>query len=1047
MITKVKCTIFRWPVLLHFAGLLSITGAVGAVEPVGFNRDVRPILSESCFACHGPDAAHGRQAELRLDEREPAMRGGESGKPAIVPGDPAGSELIRRVTSDNPDLAMPPPDSHFSITHAQRDILTRWIREGAKYEKHWAFVAPEKAETPAKVHPVDHWVDQAIKREQLKPGPPADRRTLLRRLAQDLTGLPPSPGEIARFLADDSPDAYEKQVDRLLGSVHFGEHFAVSWLDAARYADTNGYSIDGGRHQWIWRDWVIDSFNKNQPYDQFLIEQLAGDLLADASESQIVATGFNRNHSITHEGGTIPEENLTNYVADRVKTTSETFLGLTMACAQCHDHKYDPISQRDYYRFFAFFNTLSDKGLDGNAGRNARPSIRASSVLADPAEAEAVRAELAQLQAKFLRPLPAARASWEAAQRHDLEQRGRDLTVNPLKILNVSAPNGNPERLSIVDDATSVTIAGGDFSAYNVLAELPADGPPISGIRLVFLPGKNGHIGYGKKAFQDRFHLGHVSMSTSPYPAGNVDLNALLPVRRLSATTTHGDHHVSEVLVSDPLTGWVPGGDTGAPQHLTLTFAKPLDPAEHQYLNTELLFNYTRGASPQKFQIRAITGHDDGSPHPQEITALLVADPAVRTPEQDQKIAEYFRAYGPEKSALRVQIRNLEERLDMLTKKHPVLVMDTAKEPRRTHILDRGVYSAPLEAVTPGTPEVLPPLAVTDDFDPATGDFKDREATRLDLARWFVRSDHPLTARVAANRLWERFFGRALSVISADLGSQGQWPSHPELLDWLAVEFIESGWDRKHMVRLIVTSDAYRRSSNATPEQLRTDPLNTWLARGPRFRLSAEQIRDKALAVSELLVPRVGGPSVKPYQPGDLWRPISHYGSSPATAQTFIQSHGEKLYRRSLYTYWKRTQPPANLAVFDAPNREVCTIGRIPTNTPLQALVTLNDTQFVEAARAFAERLLRLPDADDAARLSAGFEMVTAREPSAEEMTTLLGALKRGRQTYEQDSSAAHALLSVGESSRDPAMNPVEHAAWTQVASLLLNLSETLTRR
>lgn len=1026
--------------------MCAAAATVGAQDEVGFNRDVRPILSRSCFACHGPDAAHGQQGELRLDLREAALKGGESGKPAIVPGEPDESEMIRRIFSDDPDFAMPPADSHFEIAAEDRETLARWIGEGAEYQEHWAFVPPVKAATPAEVHPVDHWISEALARENLEPGPPADRRTLIRRLTQDLTGLPPTPEEIADFLADTSPDAYEKLVDRLLGSVRFGEHFASAWLDAARYADTNGYSIDGGRHQWIWRDWVIRSYNENQPFDRFLVEQVAGDLLPEATESQVVATGFNRNHAITHEGGTIPEENLVNYVADRVKTTSETFLGLTFACAQCHDHKYDPISQREYYRFFAFFNTVGDRGLDGDGGVNARPSIKAASPLADPAEAEAVRAELEALRAELRRPLPEARAAWEAAQRRELEARGRDLTVRTLEVLNVSSPNGNPERLSVGDDF-SVRVSRGDFAAYNVLARMPTDGPPVTGIRIEFAAGKNGQIGYGGGEFKDRFHLGHVTFSTSSFPAENVDLNAKLAIAGASATSAEDGHRVSGVLGSDRLVGWVPALGAGAPQHLTLTFAEPLIPGEHPYLTTELVFNRARNASPAKFQIRAITGEDDGSPHPPEVTELLLADPDARGPEENRRLREYFRSQAPAKARVRHQIRNLEQRLAVLTEKHPVMVMNTADNPRRTHILDRGLYSSPLEEVTPGTPEVLPPLATAEAFDPASGSFRERPANRLDLARWMVRRDHPLTARVAVNRLWERFFGRALSAVTADLGTQGQWPSHPELLDWLAVDFMENGWDRKRMIRKIVTSETYRRSSDATPEQLRADPRNQWLARGPRFRLTAEQIRDQALAVAGLLVPRVGGPSVKPYQPGDLWRSISHYGSTPATAQTFVRDNGEALYRRSLYTYWKRTQPPANLAVFDAPNREVCTLGRIPTNTPLQALVTLNDPQFVEAARVLAKRIMRLPAADDAGRARAGFEIVTAREPSAEEAAILLETLGREREVYRRDPAAADALLGVGESPRADDLPAPEHAAWTQVATLLLNLSETLTRR
>lgn len=1029
-----------------------LTVPVSAAETLGFNRDVRPVLSKTCFACHGPDAA-AVKGELRLDIREHALKGGESGKPAIVPGDPAASEIIKRITSTDPDDVMPPPDAHMNFTKRDVEILTRWVKEGAHYEGHWAFQAPVRPPLPADAakggNPIDAFIGTRLTAEKLTFSPEADRRTLIRRLALDLTGLPPSPEEIQAFVADTAPDAYDRLVDRLLASPRFGENFAVSWLDASRYADTNGYSIDGGRQQWIWRDWVIKSFNANQPFDQFLTEQIAGDLLPGATEQQIVATGFSRNHAITHEGGTIPEENLVNYTADRVKTTSETFLGLTMACAQCHDHKYDPISQRDYYRFFAFFNTLGDAGLAGDRGVNAAPAINAASSLANPAEAETVKADLEAARQAFAAPIPEAQSKWEAAQREDLATRGRDFSLIPLETVTVTSPNGNPDRLKIQPDH-SVTIGGGDFAAYNVLSKLPAAGSPIRGVRIVFssTPASKGKLGFGSaKGLEQNFLLSTVTTSVSSFPAGNVDLNATLPIARFSASGSQPGHDVRHVFNTDPLVGWAPPTGSTEPQNLTLTFAEPIQPSSTPYLTTEILFNYGSTTSPAKFQIFAFTGADDGSPHPADVTALLLSDPATRTPEQAARLTAWFHEIGAEKAALRARIANLEERLAVLTKKHPVLVMNTSPKPRKTHILDRGLYSSPTEEVSPGSPTVLPPLSTDPAFDPATGSYKDRPANRLDLARWMTRANNPLTARVAVNRLWEHFFGRALSASSADLGSQGQWPSHPELLDWLAVDFRENQWDRKRLIRLIVTSRSYRQSSNTTPEILKRDPANELISRGPRFRLSAEQIRDQALAVSGLLVERIGGPSVRPYQPGDLWRQVSHYGSSPATSQTFVQDHGEKLYRRSLYTYWKRTLPPTNLSTFDAPNREICSIGRLPTNTPLQALVTLNDPQFVEASRALAVQLLSQPHPDDRARLSAAFEKITSRPPKETELTILENSLKRERSRYQADTAAATKLLQIGESPQNSTLPIPEQAAWTQLASTLLNLSEAITRR
>lgn len=1012
-----------------------------AEEPIVFNRDIRPILSKNCFACHGPDAAHGQKGKLRLDLVEFALKGGESGQPAIVPGKPEVSQLVKRIHSTDPNLIMPPPESHLELKPEEKERLARWIAGGGKYQGHWAFqtpVAPPVPEIPeAGENPIDRFVAERLAKEKMSFSPEADRSTLLRRLSLDLTGLPPTPEETHAFLADTAPGAYERQVDRLLASPRFGEHMAVTWLDAARYADTNGFSIDGGRHQWLWRDWVIKAFNDNKPYDQFLIEQLAGDLLPNASEQQLVASGFNRNNAVTHEGGTIPEENLVNYVADRVKTTSETFMGLTMACAQCHDHKYDPISIREYYQFFAFFNTVDDIGLDGNAGVNPRPVMHAGSCLSTPEETARVQADLERLKAEFALPIPEAQAVWEAEQIRDLTTRGQDLHLHALKAKSATAPNGNPDRIRIEEDG-SVSIKGGDYSAYNVLCDLPREAGLIRGLRVVFHAANTNQIGYGKaKGLENNFVLSTLTVSTSPFPASNVDLNAALPLARISATGAQPGYAPSRILDTTPTNGWAPPTGADGPQHITITFAEPIDPKSTPYLTTELLFNYGNNCSPNRFQLFAFTGQDDGSPHPEDITSILLTEDPQRTPEERAALQSYFHATSTAKAPLRHQIANLEERLAVLTGKHPVMVMNTSAKPRKTHVLDRGVYSSPLEEVTPGTPAILPPL-------PAPGD---RELNRLDLARWMTRPDHPLVARVAVNRSWEAVFGRGLAASSADFGSQSPWPSHPELLDWLAVHFSTTGWDTKGLLRLLVTSRAYRQSSDTTPEMLERDPRNDWLGRAPRWRLGAEQVRDQALAVSGLLVERLGGPSVRTYQPGDLWRQISHYGSSPATSQTFVQDHGEKLYRRSIYTYWKRTLPPANLAVFDAPNREVCTIGRTTTNTPLQALVLLNDPQFVEAARAHAAKILRSNFPDDAARLARLFTETTGRPPAIEEAETLTKSLQRERARYGASPEEARTVLSIGESLAPSGISPTELAAWTQIASLLHNLSETVTRR
>lgn len=1005
--------------------------AASAAEKVLFNRDVRPILSKNCFACHGFDAKK-READLRLDVRESAIGKADSGKAAIVPGKVEESELWHRINTKDADEIMPPPKHHAPLGPQEIEVLRRWIEQGADYEGHWAFTKPVSPAVPAAPveggNVIDSFIQQTLKEKHLAFSPEADRGTLLRRLSLDLTGLPPSPEEVQTFVADPAPEAYEKAVDRLLASPHYGERMAMPWLDAARYADTNGYSIDGGRHAWLWRDWVIKAFNDNLPYDQFLIKQLAGDLLPNATDADVIATAFQRNHSITHEGGTIPEENLANYTADRVKTYGEAVIGLTMACAQCHDHKYDPITQKDYYQMFAFFNRLDDIGLDGNGGNNARPAIMAMTPLSTPAEVEKVKVDLAAAEAELAQDRPVEQAQWESRQKAAHVQMGKDFQTQPCELIAATTPNGSPDRLKLQADH-SLDIHGGDYAAYTIASKLPAGMKEVHGLRMVFEPSAHAKnsLGYNNGTFV----MTTVNVAATGFPAGNVDPNAPLPLKRITASDQRPGFPVTALWSSDPKTGWSPQGGS-QPQHLTLTFAQPLDATILPYLTAEIVFNYAGGSNPGKVRMFAFTGETNDSDLPADVLAAIQTEPAQRSPEQAKRVSDFFREFSEERAQARHRVANLRERLQVLTHKHSILVMNESKKPRKTHVLDRGVYSSPLDEVQPNTPAFLPALTK-------------ENPTRHDLAQWTVSRDHPLTARVTVNRLWEIAFGRGLSTSTADFGSQGVWPTHPELLDWLAVHFMERGWNVKEMIKLIVMSRTYRQSSHTTAEVMERDPLNEWYARGPRFRLSAESIRDQALAVSGLLVDRIGGPSVKIYQPGDLWRAVSHYGSTPATAQTFVQDHGEKLYRRSLYTYWKRTLPPTSLATFDAPNREVCTVGRTNTNTPLQALVLLNDPQFVEAARHFALRLLR-QNGDDRARLSYGFRAVTSRDPSDREIVLLESALREETAKFSGKEESARQYLSTGESPVSAEFPLEKQAAWTAVAQLLLNLSETITR-
>ena len=1029
---------------------LGATAHLTRAATLDYNRDIRPILSENCFACHGPDEK-ARKAKLRLDVAESA-HAERDGITPFKPGDLGNSDAWTRITSEDADEVMPPPKSHLTLAAQEKAKLKAWIEQGAKYAGHWSFIAPRKAELPAgrNAQPIDAFVQARLAEEGLKPSAAADRGMLLRRLSLDLTGLPPSAAEVEAFVADRDPQAYEKRVAGLLKSPHFGERLALDWLDAARYADTNGFSIDGGRHIWLWRDWVIQAFNDNLPYDRFLLEQLAGDLLPERTEAQLIATGFQRNNMVTHEGGTIAEENLTNYNADRVKTLGEAVLGLTLGCAQCHDHKFDPIKQKDYFQTFAFFNSLGDKGLDGNGGVNPGPFVEARTVLKTGEEPQ-LRAQIAALRAQLAQPATGVLSAWEKRERERLATRGRKLQLHPLKVLKVSTPNRG-SGFDLEDENRVRLRQTGDLGAFDISTALPKLDAPITALRVVFhpvpeLPGG----GWGSGPMQARrarakpaaptaetvakgtFMLTAIAATADAIPGDQVNLFKLLPIARVTANSWEPANPPAGCLDPRNESGWSPDLATEGPVHLTATFAAPLRAEATPFFTVQLNFGHGQSLVPGLVELFAVTGIDDGTDLPPEIVAVLGTPAAQRTAEMSVKLWQHCAQHAPELAAKRIALANLEERLAALTQPFPTMVMNVADKPRDTFILNRGDYAQPTVKVSAGTIAALPPMP------------NGAPPNRLGLAQWLTMRTHPLTARVAVNRLWKLFFGTGLVATPADFGAQGEAPSHPELLDWLAVEFMETGWEVKHLVTLIVTSDTYRQTSAASPALLERDPQNRLLARGPRFRLPAELIRDTTLKISGLLVPQLGGPSVNPYTPGDLWREISHYGSSPATAQTFVQDHGEKLYRRSLYTFWKRTAPPPNMSAFDAPNREVCTVARGNTTTPLQALVLLNDTQFVEAARAFAERILTHPG-DDSARLRWAFVECLSRAPAGKELKVLAATLERERQRYTADENAARAFLATGESPRNARLAVAEHAAWSQVSTLLLNLSETVTR-
>jgi hypothetical protein len=1033
----------------------------GVLPVLDFNRDIRPILSDNCFACHGPDEKQ-RMAKLRFDVKEGAFS-----KPGvIIPGDAAGSRLVQRVSAADKELRMPPPISGRTLTDNQITLLRRWVDEGAKWETHWAYLPPKRPELPKVANttwprnPIDHFILARLEREQLKPSPVADKVTLLRRVTYDLTGLPPTPAEIDSFLNDSSPEAYEKRVDMLFRSPHYGERMAMPWLDLARYADTHGYHIDSHRDMWRWRDWVVNAFNRNLPFDQFTIEQLAGDLLPNASLEQKIASGFNRNHMINFEGGAIPEEYQVEYVVDRVESAANAWMGMTMGCARCHSHKFDPISHKEFYQFFAFFNTVSEEGLDGRTG-NAKPALRLPSN-EQKAELEDLQKRIRELDTalsdKEITPLQEAWAKTyegkitdspraDLSAHYELDGNFSDISGRYQHGHNVQGdPTFSPGQVGKAvsfDGDTNVTF--GNVGAFEL-------NEPFS--LAVWLRGNsNTPISIIQK-LQDR-------ETRRGYELNFEDLE-LYAVQRRAAhlgirLTSHWPGNAIQIRTQKRvvLNEWL---------HVALTYdGSGKASGLKLYLNgirrdTEVVQDGLSGSIKTDAELE-IGDRQFGQPFKGQIDDLRLYSCVLRSDEIEQlavhypiqtilsgltgkptkeeaaRVREYFLTNAAPESVrkLHAESKSLRKQRDELEKSvATVMVMDEMSKPRETFVLARGDYRNKTEKVTPGVPSVLPPLP------------KDAPPNRLTLAKWLVDPAHPLTARVAVNRYWQMYFGHGIVKTSEDFGSQGESPVHPELLDWLATEFIRTNWDIRALQRLIVTAAAYRQSSKVTTELFEKDPENRLLARGPRFRLPAEIVRDNALAASGLLNREVGGPGVFPYQPKGFWEEMA-FGEG-FSAQTYTPSTGKDLYRRSLYTFWKRTVPPPSLAVFDAPDREKCTARRPLTNTPLQALVLLNDPTYVEAGRALAQRTLREGGSNDRGRIAYAFRLATARKPASHEMRVLGDLLAQQIKHYRHDTKAAVALLSVGQSLRDPKLDSAELAAWTVVASAILNLDETITK-
>lgn len=1008
-------------------------------SPVSYNRDIRPIFSNTCFHCHGPDK-HARKAELRLDVAADAFAVRKDGVVAITPGDLEKSEAWQRIIATDEKKLMPPVDSHMTITADQKVLIKQWILQGAIFEKHWAFIAPVKSLLPNIENSnwgnndIDAFVFAKLQAESLTPSAQADRRTLIRRLSYDLTGLPPTVAEVHAFIDDPADNAYETLVDRLLGSVHYGERMAVAWLDQARYADTHGFSRDGGRSMWLWRDWVIQAYNSDMGFDQFLKEQIAGDLLPDATDHQKIATGFSRNHMVTAEGGTIKDENLTNYCVDRVKTTGEVFLGLTMACAQCHDHKFDPITQKDYFKFFAYFNELSDKGIDGAGGNTAVPRIKVTTPLQHD-DVDVIKNKIADVQLLMNKTYPDLQRAWESSAHEVIAMRGKGFQKRSLVPLSVQT---DETKVPLVVLADGLVLAGKKhkFKFFNIAYKIDDQvTDEITGLRIEFYPHdkiKDGKLGRGKTG---NFGITAITISADTISTSSVDLNSIKPINNATASSAHTDHPPKNVLNPSRFDCWSPAGDFTAPQHLTVQFETPLNAKDTPFVT--MMITCRKLGAPGHFKTFAITGNDTDINIDKEIIAILEIDVSLRTAKQKKQLAEHHVKVDPALSHLAVTLANLERRLKEMTKQYFVQVMDSAKKPRKTYILIRGDYANKGKLVTPGVPEFLPPLP------------EGAPTNRIALADWFIHPAHPLTSRVAVNRLWQLLFGNGLVATSADFGNQSEWPSHPALLDNLAVRFREhgNGWEVKAMMKYIVMSNTYRQSSVVNAKAKLVDPDNRWFAYGSWFRLQSEFIRDGALAISGLLNKWVGGSSVRPYQPDGLWREKSFYGVVTDTTQVYVADHGVNLYRRSMYTIWKRTVPPPTMAVFDAPNRELCLMKRASTNTPLQALVLLNDPQYLEAARAFAENvILELPEASLTTQLTYAFETVTSREPKQGELIQLAKTYQEQLDYYQDNELAANELLSIGESKRSTEIDSAKHAAMMCTLQLIMNLSEAITR-
>ncbi len=1030
--------------LLLLIALIS-TGVVahgGEGDEVDFSRDIRPILSDNCFACHGPEEK-SRKGGLRLDQKESPFQAADSGEIPIVPGSPEKSELLSRISSHDESVVMPPPESNKKLTAAQIQKLEAWIKVGAPWEDHWSFNTPKRPQVPEVTQPawpkneIDTFILARLDREKLNPSPVADRATLIRRVTFDLTGLPPTPEEVDAFIHNDSADAYEQLVDRLLASSRFGEHIARYWLDAARYGDTHGLHLDNYREMWPYRDWVIKSINNNMPYDQFVIEQLAGDLLPEPTKDQVIATGFNRCNVSTSEGGSIAEEVKMRNVVDRVDTVGTVFMGLTFECTRCHDHKFDPLTQKDFYSVYAFFNSIDGNPLDGNK-KDHEPILKVPTEDQEQ-KLDGYNQQLAQLEKEFNGAWPnleAEQLAWETTALSEHPQV--DVQWAVIEPSEYKATNGS--ELKLLEDRS--LLASGPNPAteiYTIQAQLQGAG--WRGIQLEGLIDPSLTEGGAGRSSNSNVVLTEFEVLIAPL-SNDAQQVEWKTVEFSKAWADHeqsnGDFKIVNAIDGKPNTGWAIEGFAKRENRKAIFESnEPFGFEEGTQIKVVIKHESQYGQHQfGRVRLSATTEHAIPVDIPGDILEIVRIPKETRDAPQVKKLQEHFRA-NVTKDAGYITLRDevakvIKERDAFDNSIATTMIWKEKKEPEAAHILTRGEYDQPADVVPRATPPMLPPMK------------EEWSKDRLGFAQWLVSPEHPLMARVTVNRFWQQFFGTGLVKTSEDFGSQGEPPSHPKLLDWLAVQFIEDGWDVKRTMKRMVMSATYQQSSKITPDLLKHDAPNRLMARGPRFRLDAEMLRDQALFVSGLLIEKQGGPSVKPPQPDGLWFAVGYSGSN--TVRFKADEGPEKVHRRTLYTFIKRTAPPPQMNTFDGPSRESCTVRRERTNTPLQALLLFNDPQYIEAATALAARTMREGGETTHSRAERMLRLALGRSVVEEEIQRLATGYEEDLKTFQANPKAAHQLISIGIVPMEENYGPAELAAWTMAANLLLNLDEVVTK-